>query len=148
MSNQEITLKIPREGLVQLLEKVFKEEYKESMPEVIVGVLQNNTHALETIIQATMGIVPKMKYKVGDVVSVKTYGVSSWRFDETEMETKGYTSNGHLKATIEEVSLYALDPYKVIYQYWCKDEHREKTDTYSITEQYIIGLAEEYPLEL
>lgn len=148
MSNKEITLKIPQEGVVQLLEKVFKEEYKESMPQVLVGVLQDNTHALETIVKASMGIVPKMKYKVGDIVSVKTYGVSSWRFDEAEMEAKGYTSNGHLKATIEEISLYASDPYKVTYQYWCKDDHKEKSDTYSITEYYIVGLAEEYPLEL
>ena len=148
MSNQEITLKIPQKGVVQLLEKVFKEEYKESMPEVIVGVLENNIHALETIVKATMGIVPKMKYKVGDIISVKTYGVSSWRFDETEMEAKGYTSNGYIKATIEDVSLYASDPYTVRYKYWCKDDHIEKIDTYSISESYIVGLAEEYPLEL
>lgn len=148
MSNQEITLRIPQKGVVQLLKKVFKEEYKESIPEVIVGVLDNNPHALETIVKATMGIVPKMKYKVGDVVSVKTYGVSSWRFDENEMEAKGYTSNGYIKATIEDVSLYSSDPYTVRYKYWCKDEQKEKIETYSINETYIVGLAEEYPLEL
>ena len=148
MSNQEITLRIPKEGLVELLGKVFKEEYKESMPEVIVGLLENNTHALETILKATMGIVPKMKFKVGDNVSVKAYGVGSWRFDEKEMEDKGYTSNGYIKANIENISLYAIEPYILRYKYWCKDDQREKIDTYSISESYIVGLAEDYPLEI
>jgi len=148
MSNKEITLKLPLEGVVELLKKVFKEEYKDLMAEVITGVLENNAHALETIVKATMGITVKPKYKVGDVVSVKQYGVASWRFDEMIMESKGYSSNGHIKATIKQVFPYSAEPYKVMYTYWCKEDHIEKTDEYILSDHYVIGLAEEYPLEL
>tara|TARA_Y100000389_G_C17442968_1_gene509810 strand:+ start:906 stop:1352 length:447 start_codon:yes stop_codon:yes gene_type:complete len=148
MSSQEITLKIPQEVVVELMKKVFKEEYKENMSEVLVSVLHNNTHALETILKATMGIIPKTKYKVGDIISINCNSVASWRFDETEMESRGYTSNGHLKVTIESINVYSIEPYTVRYNYWSKDEQRDVSDTYNLNEYSVIGLAEEYPLEL
>jgi hypothetical protein len=148
MSSQEITLKIPQKVVVELLRNVFKEEYKESMPEVLIGVLHNNTHALETMLKATMGITPKTKYKVGDVISIKSHSVASWKFDDTEMESRGYTSNGYLKATIKNINIYSIEPYTVDYNYWSKDTQCDTSDTYSIAEYYVVGLAEEYPLDL
>ena len=134
--------------MVELLRKVFKEEYKESMPEVLVGVLHNNTHALETMLKATMGITPKTKYKVGDVISVKSHSLASWKFDDTEMESRGYTTNGYLKATIKNINVYSIEPYTVEYNCWHKDTQCDILDTYSISEYNIVGLVEEYPLEL
>ena len=148
MSSQEITLKIPQEVVVELIEKVFKEEYKENMSKALVGVLHNNSHALETILKTVMGIKPKTKYKVGDVISIKSHSVGSWRFDDTEMESRGYTSNGYLKATIENINVYSIEPYTVSYNYWNKDNQRDASDNYSLSEYNIVGLAEEYPLDL
>ncbi len=148
MSSQEITLKIPQKVVVELIKNVFKEEYKENMSEVLVGALHNNTHALETILKAIMGVKPKVKYKTGDVISIKSHSVGSWRFDDTEMESRGYTSNGYLKATIENINVYSLEPYTVSYNYWNKNDQRDDSDTYSLSEYNIVGLAEEYPLDL
>lgn len=144
----KITLKFSREEIKERLKKTFKADHANVMAECIVGVLHDNEHAFEVILKATLGIVPELKYQIGDKVSVKKYAVSNWRFDEDKMNTEGYFKNEHITATIREFQLFKREQYTISYDYICKETGEIKSTTSDADEDYITGLVEEFPLDL
>jgi hypothetical protein len=144
----KITLKFSLEEIKNRLKKTFKAEHADVMAECIIGVCSENEHALEVMMKASLGITPKLKFKVGDEISVKKYALSEWRFDVDKMIEENYYNNEHLKCTVETCKEYKYDQYKVKYDYICKDEGLVKSTTSDINTDYIAGLMEEFPADL
>ncbi len=144
---KEITLRFSTKEIQTKLKKVFKAEHQELMSECIVGVLSENSEALEKVFKASMGIHPVLEYKMGDVVSVRKTGLSDYMFDEEKMIEEGLIANEHMVALISATQPFNNYPYQIKYKYIDK-EGDTKEYTSDVHKMYITGLSEEFPLDL
>ena len=146
---KEITLRFTTEEIQEKLKKVFKAEHQDLMSECIVGVLSDHTDGLEKVFKASLGISLELKYKVGDIISVRKNGLADWKFNEEKMIEHGIIVNEHMNVKITKVKPYSNYQYEVNYMYYDKDDDKGHYDHNSdLAYHYITGLAEEFPLEL
>ena len=150
---KEITLRFTVKEIQEKLKKVFKAEHQELMSECIAGVLSEVPDGLEKVFKASMGIRLSSDYKVGDLISVRVAGLSSWRFDEEKMISENRIKHEHMTVKICSINTYASYPYTVTYNYYDKEDAELETaslksTTSDVASHYITGLEEEFPLEL
>ena len=143
----DIDIKLSSEEIQKRLKDIIKPEYSDNVSECIIGLLEENAHGLETVFKATMGILPIIKYEVGDVVLIKGSNLASWYIDHEQTELQGYSKKGLIPCLITDINKFAADPYGVTYSFIEKDKLKEKEYAYSIRPQYVIRLAEEFPLD-
>lgn len=148
MNTKEITLKLPIDYLEGAFKKMFKDECADDMSKVIFGVLKDNPYGLEMIYKASLGIMPKPKYKVGDEVLVNQYSLDSWKFNIDEMRNRGYAIESNVKVKIVEVNIFNKEQYAVSYKYWSSTDNQTKTNGYRVEEKAIEGYVELLPLDL
>ena len=148
MNAKEITLKVPIDYLEGAFKKMFKDECADDMSRVILGVLEENPYGLEMIFKASLGIMPKAKYKVGDEVLVNHYSLDSWKFNIDEMRDKGFAIENNVKVKIVDVNMFNKEQYAVSYKYWSSTDKEIKTNGYRVEEKSIEGHVELLPLDL
>lgn len=143
---KEITLRFNTKEIQEKLKKVFKAEHQDLMSECIVGVLSENSEALEKVFKASLGIHPVLKYKMGDIVSIRKVGLTDYLFDVEKMIDKGLIVNDHMTALISGTQPHSNYPYEAKYKY-INAEGETHEYTSDVHQMYIAGLSEEFPLD-
>ena len=117
---------------------------------VMTAIIESckDTDKLDLIIKASLGIVPKLKYKVGQEVLVGKGGLSMWQYNETAMKEKGIIDkDDQIVCIIVDANPYKHQHYDVSHDTLNSDGEKGRSKGY-ISESYIKGIAEEFPEDM
>lgn len=130
--NQTINVEIQVDTIAnQLREKISPEfKHREELVEAIIGTALNNkdTEALQYIYNAMTGHIPKLDFKVGDIINCKA---TTWMYVTEESRLKKDSHSAELgKCVIVNVNAFSNTPYYVEYDYYCSDGSVRKDRTW------------------
>lgn len=146
--SSEVRITLQENDIKKAIESAVTGPNKELVAEALFEILMDaGTTEMDAFIKAVLGIVPELKYSLGQEVIIRTNSVGEWDFDREIMEQKGMLKDGKIKAIISKTSRYARSPYKVLYKYWSKDNKKEEQRDYDLPENSI-ELAEEFPEDM
>ena len=135
------------EEIEQRLKSILQKKH-ENVAEVIMGIIGDREFELNLLLRATLGLFPEHKYKIGDMILVKSSNLPTWRFNEDmTLANSKYSHQTMIKCTIVDIEPYKFEPYIVSF-YAVEDAGNEVINETSLYEHYIQGYQEEIPEEL
>lgn len=139
---KEFAVSVGEDNVQERLKELFKDpEHGAIMAECIVSLMDHSESKLSVLFQTTVKINKPIIYSVGDEVLCNINYISTWRWNETEMENQGMIKDDHIKATIKQIKKHSTYPYMIEYTYI----HDNTTEVYSdeIRAKAIIRLVNE-----
>ena len=139
---REFDVSIGEDNVQERLKELFKDpEHGAIMAECIVSLMDHSESKLSVLFQTTVKINRPIIYSVGDEVLCNINYISTWRWNQTEMENQGMIKDDHIKATIKQIKKHSAYPYMIEYTYIhdnttevCTDEIRAKAITRLVNE--------------
>ena len=125
---REFDVSIGEDNVQERLKELFKDpEHGAIMAECIVSLMDHSESKLSVLFQTTVKINRPIIYSVGDEVLCNINYISTWRWNQTEMENQGMIKDDHIKATIKQIKKHSAYPYMI--EYTCI--HDNTTEVYS-----------------
>lgn len=126
---KEFDVSIGEDCVQEHLKELFKDpEHGAIMAECIVSLMDHSESKLSVLFQATIKINKPIIYSVGDEVLCNINYISTWAWDETEMNNQGMIKDNHIKATIKQIKKYTNYPYVIEYTYIHNNTTEVRTD--------------------
>ena len=125
---REFDVSIGEDNVQERLKELFKDpEHGAIMAECIVSLMDHSESKLSVLFQTTVKINRPLIYSVGDEVLCNINYISTWRWNQTEMENQGMIKDDHIKATIKQIKKHFDYPYMIEYTYI----HDNTTEVYT-----------------
>ena len=125
---REFDVSIREDNVQERLKELFKDkEHGAIMAECIVSLMDHSESKLSVLFQTTVKINRPLIYSVGDEVLCNINYISTWRWNQTEMENQGMIKDDHIKATIKQIKKHFDYPYMIEYTYI----HDNTTEVYT-----------------
>ena len=125
---KEFAVSLGEDNVQERLKELFKDpEHGAIMAECIVSLMDHSESKLSVLFQTTVKINRPIIYSIGDEVLCNINYISTWRWNQTEMENQGMIKDDHIKATIKQIKKYFDYPYTIEYTYI----HDNTTEVYS-----------------
>ena len=115
---REFDVSIGEDNVQERLKELFKDpEHGAIMAECIVSLMDHSESKLSVLFQTTVKINRPVIYSIGDEVLCNINYISTWRWNQTEMENQGMIKDDHIKATIKQIKKHSAYPYMIEYTY-------------------------------
>lgn len=115
---REFYVSIGEDNVQERLKELFKDpEHGAIMAECIVSLMDHSESKLSVLFKTTVKINRPIIYSVGDEVLCDINYISTWRWNQTEMENQGMIKDDHIKATIKQIKKHSAYPYMIEYTY-------------------------------
>ena len=125
---REFDVSVGEDKVQERLKELFKDpEHGAIMAECIVSLMDHSESKLSVLFQTTVKINRPLIYSVGDEVLCNINYISTWRWNQTEMENQGMIKDDHIKATIKQIKKHFDYPYMIEYTYI----HDNTTEVYT-----------------
>ena len=125
---REFDVSIGEDNVQERLKELFKDpEHGAMMAECIVSLMDHSESKLSVLFQTTVKINRPIIYSIGDEVLCNINYISTWRWNQTEMENQGMIKDDHIKATIKQIKKHFDYPYMIEYTYI----HDNTTEVYT-----------------
>ena len=143
--SSEVRITLQENDIKKAIESVVTGPNKELVAEALFeNLMESSSIEVEAFIKAVLGVIPELKYSLGQEVVVNKSSIGAWGFNEEVMEQKGMLKDGKIKAIIVRTSRYGRSPYKIKYDYWSTDDDKLASRDYDVLETQI-ELSEEFP---
>jgi hypothetical protein len=109
--DKTITVKFSVNDVKKML--IDKTGIDNNLADLIVGHITQTLSGCEQLTKALLGIFPQPKYKKGDFVYVPVKCLPGWKVNKEETLNLKICKESCVMVQIEEVYIYASDPYKV-----------------------------------